>query len=171
MALTMKRLNLQAVLEAKKESVEKDTTLNSPTTFIPLHLMEVQLEQAPSEGTTVIVTPRGRGGSARNTPRAAPPSNSTPASPRSPSMNVDGLRTCSECGTSYYLTNSLSTLKIDLDDVSRPNSDLLFSLALSRSTSKRRCFPSRQRTRLGLWRLQLAMHAKVTFTRQRRIHI
>lgn len=98
----MLRLNLQALLDVKKETVDQHGSPKSQESFIALHLAEVQAEQAPNEGCTVVVTPRSRtasDGSVRNTPR----DRSAPTTPRSPNSaklpNIDRLHSCTECGT------------------------------------------------------------------------
>lgn len=99
------RLDLTAVLEAKRSPKESVSDAKSSPHFIPLHLTEVQHEQAPTEGES-IVTPRSRSGSVasnKNTPRADSGSDSNlSSSPRTPSTgrtsNVDRLQTCTECG-------------------------------------------------------------------------
>lgn len=97
MSHAVSRLDLSAVIASKNTSPSTCDSMNSPTNFISLHLAEVQCEQAPSEGTSIITTPRSRSGS-RCTPRSNLSSPRTPAG--SPKLsNVDLLNVCPECGT------------------------------------------------------------------------
>lgn len=110
MAAPVSRLNLEALVAAKAvESLNASEAKSSPH-FIPLHLKEVQEEQAPGEGETVIVTPRSRSNSfasSKNTPRADSTGSLTATgSPRASNssggaVNVDRLHTCAECGAFF----------------------------------------------------------------------
>ena len=106
MSAPVTRLNLSGLIDAKSAHGDSPgESKSAPANFIPLHLTEVQLEQAPGEGDCVIATPRSRSNSVasgKGTPRgetsAQPSSPRTPTSARS-SISVDRLSSCSECGT------------------------------------------------------------------------